>query len=57
MVLRKVEEDLPIDFGCVCLYDSATSTLTVDTVGARSRALLPALGLAEQAPSRSTRTA
>jgi signal transduction histidine kinase/CheY-like chemotaxis protein len=48
VVLRKVEEDLPIDFGCVCLYDSATSTLTVNTVGAASRALLPALDLAEQ---------
>jgi signal transduction histidine kinase/CheY-like chemotaxis protein len=49
VVLRKVEEDLPIDFGCVCLYDSATSTLTLNTVGVASRALLPALGLAEQA--------
>jgi len=47
VVLRKVEEDLPIDFGCVCLYDSATSTLTVNTVGVASRALLPALELAE----------
>jgi signal transduction histidine kinase/CheY-like chemotaxis protein len=49
VVLRKVEEDLPIDFGCMCLYDSATATLTVNTVGVASRALLPTLGLAEQA--------
>jgi signal transduction histidine kinase len=48
VVLRKVEEDLPIDFGCVCLFDSATATLTVNTVGVASRALLPSLDLAEQ---------
>jgi signal transduction histidine kinase len=33
----------------MCLYDSATATLTVNTVGVASRALLPTLGLAEQA--------
>ena len=48
VVLRKVEEDLPIDFGCMCLYDSATSTLTVNTVGVASRALLPTLDMTEQ---------
>ena len=45
VVLRSVEENLPVDFGCVCLYDSATATLTVSTVGAASRALSAHLGL------------
>lgn len=49
VALRSVEENLPIDFGCVCLYDTATETLTVNTVGAASRSLLGRLDLAEQA--------
>jgi signal transduction histidine kinase/uncharacterized membrane protein affecting hemolysin expression len=47
VVVRNVEENLPIDFGCVCLYDDATATLTVSTVGAGSRALARELGLDE----------
>jgi signal transduction histidine kinase/ActR/RegA family two-component response regulator len=47
VVLSSVEENLPIDFGCVCLYDAASETLTVNTVGALSRSLSAALGLAE----------
>ncbi|HLA69862.1 MAG TPA: ATP-binding protein [Steroidobacteraceae bacterium] len=49
VVLRNVEENLPIDFGCVCLYDSASATLTVSTVGAASRGLAEPLGLLEGA--------
>ena len=49
VVLRNVEENLPVDFGCVCLYDAASATLTVSTVGVASRELAPALGLAERA--------
>jgi signal transduction histidine kinase/ActR/RegA family two-component response regulator/uncharacterized membrane protein affecting hemolysin expression len=45
VVLRNVEENLPVDFACVCLYDSATATLTVSTLGAASRNLSAALGL------------
>jgi signal transduction histidine kinase/ActR/RegA family two-component response regulator/uncharacterized membrane protein affecting hemolysin expression len=45
VVLGNVEEDLPVDFGCVCLYDAATSTLTVSTVGASSQRLAGSLGL------------
>jgi signal transduction histidine kinase/ActR/RegA family two-component response regulator len=47
VVLRNVEENLPIDFGAVCLYDSASQTLTVTTIGAASRAWSTALELAE----------
>jgi signal transduction histidine kinase len=49
VVLRNVEENLPVDFGCVCLYDSATSTLSVGTVGTGSRELASRLGLLETA--------
>lgn len=48
VVLGSVEENLPIDFGCVCLYDAAAETLTVNTVGAASRSLSARLDLAEQ---------
>jgi signal transduction histidine kinase/ActR/RegA family two-component response regulator/uncharacterized membrane protein affecting hemolysin expression len=45
VVLRNVEENLPVDFGCICLYDSASATLTVNTVGVASRDLALTLGL------------
>jgi signal transduction histidine kinase/ActR/RegA family two-component response regulator len=45
VVLRNVEENLPVDFACVCLYDSASATLTVSTIGAASLKLSGALGL------------
>ena len=45
VVLRSVEENLPIDFGCVCIYDSATATLTVSTVGVASHSLATTLNL------------
>src|SRR5207245_7440145 len=41
-------ENLPIDFGCVCLHDAATQSLTVNTVGPASHAPAAELGLAEQ---------
>ena len=46
VVLRNVEENLPVDFGCVCLYDAATAMLTVSTRRRRQRAAA-ALDLAE----------
>lgn len=49
VVLRNVEENLPIDFGCVCLYDSTTEVLSVSTVGAASRERSVVLGLTEGA--------
>jgi signal transduction histidine kinase/ActR/RegA family two-component response regulator/uncharacterized membrane protein affecting hemolysin expression len=45
VVLRSVEENLPVDFACVCLYEAATATLTVSTVGASSQRLAAAVGL------------
>src|SRR5262249_21341902 len=29
VVIRTIEESLPIDFGCICLYDSGSHRLTV----------------------------
>jgi len=48
VVLRSLEENLPIDFGCVCLHDAATQSLAVNTVGPASHALADELGLAVQ---------
>ena len=45
VVLRNVEENLPVDFACVCLYDAATATLTVSTLGVSSQRLAAAVGL------------
>ncbi len=47
VVLSNVEEDLPIDFGCVLLFDAGSATLTVSTVGIGSRALAEQLALTE----------
>jgi PAS domain S-box-containing protein len=49
VVIRSLEDNLLIDFGCVCLYDPAAETLTVTSVGLRSGALAIELALTEQA--------
>jgi len=45
VVVRTLEDDLPIDFGCACLYQAETNTLTVSCVGIRSAALAQELAL------------
>ena len=47
VVLRNLEEHLPVDFGCACLYDPAQQTLSVACVGLESQALAPELALPE----------
>lgn len=49
VMLRSVEESLPIDFGCLCLYDQPHQRLTVTQVGVGSQALALELALTEQA--------
>jgi signal transduction histidine kinase/CheY-like chemotaxis protein len=49
VVVRSLEDHLPIDFGCVCLYDPVTEKLTVTCVGVRSEALAMQLALTEEA--------
>jgi signal transduction histidine kinase/ActR/RegA family two-component response regulator len=45
VVLRSLEEHLPIDFGCVCLHGAAASAVSVECVGNASEAQRRALGL------------
>ncbi len=48
VVIRTLEDSLPIDFGCVCLYDPEAEALTVTCVGVRSQTLALDLALTEQ---------
>ena len=45
VVLRSLEEHLPIDFGCVLLNDAARGSVTVESVGTASAPLCELLGL------------
>jgi signal transduction histidine kinase/ActR/RegA family two-component response regulator/HAMP domain-containing protein len=45
VIVRNLEDNLPIDFGFVCLYDALASQLTIATVGAKSGPLAIELGL------------
>ncbi len=49
VVIRTVEDSLPVDFGCVCLYNSDAEVLTVTCVGVRSEALAMELAMTDQA--------
>jgi signal transduction histidine kinase/ActR/RegA family two-component response regulator len=49
VVVRSLEDHLPIDFGCICQYDAATQTITVASVGVRTGSLASELALPEQA--------
>ena len=48
VVLRSLEDELPIDFGCVCLRQPARAVLNVVCVGAKSQALARQLDMPEQ---------
>jgi signal transduction histidine kinase/ActR/RegA family two-component response regulator/HAMP domain-containing protein len=47
VVVRSLEDHLPVDFSCICLYNEVNHTLTVSSVGARSHALATELELTE----------
>lgn len=49
VVVRSVEDQLPADFACLCLYDAMERQLTVAAVGAHSKALAFELAMPEQA--------
>ncbi len=49
VVIRSLEESLPIDFGCVCLYDPHAAEVVVNCVGVRSEALAMELAMTQQA--------
>jgi PAS domain S-box-containing protein len=45
IVVRTIEEHLPVDLACICLYQAADSRLEVTSVGATSIGLAGQLGL------------
>ncbi len=49
VVIRRLEEDLPIDFGCVCLYRPATDSLSVMSIGVKNRGVGNEMVLAREA--------
>jgi PAS domain S-box-containing protein len=49
VVIGSLEDQLPLDFGCVCLYDRADKSLIVTRVGVKSRALALELSMLERA--------
>ncbi len=47
VVLQSLQQDLPVDFCCMCLYDTETEKFTVAKVGGASQALATELGFNE----------
>ncbi len=48
VVLTRLEEHLPIDFGLICLYEPKADSLTINTLGSKGAALADLAGLKEQ---------
>ncbi|MGK5051812.1 ATP-binding protein [Janthinobacterium sp. RB2P8] len=49
VVVRSLEEQLPIDFSCICLYQPSQHALQVTCVGVRSEALAQSFMMSEHA--------
>ena len=49
VVVRSLEDQLPIDFSCICLYEPSRHALQVTCVGVRSEALARSFMMGEQA--------
>lgn len=49
VVVRSIEDQLPADFACLCLYDDLERALTVAAVGVNSQALAFELAMPERA--------
>ncbi len=49
VVIRSLEDNLPIDFGCICLYNPQSEEVVVNCVGVRSEALAMELAMTQQA--------
>jgi signal transduction histidine kinase/PAS domain-containing protein/ActR/RegA family two-component response regulator len=49
VVIRTLEQQLPVDFACICLYDETGRRLTVSRIGARSEGLARELAMPENA--------
>lgn len=48
VVIRSLEDQLPVDFSCVCLYDHSNQLLKINSVGAGSAPLAMELALNEE---------
>lgn len=48
LVIGTLEESLPVDFGCIALYEAASKTLIISRIGSKSKELAVALGLTEK---------
>ncbi len=49
VVIRSVEDSLPIDFGCICLYEKDANVLVVTKVGVRSETVALDLAMTNDA--------
>jgi signal transduction histidine kinase/CheY-like chemotaxis protein len=49
VVIRRLENELPIDFGCICLYNPSAEEVVVTCVGIGSAPLATELALTQQA--------
>ena len=49
VVVRTLEDSLPVDFACICLHDEPANALKVEHIGVKSEALAIELAMAEQA--------
>ncbi|BAR60164.1 signal transduction histidine kinase/ActR/RegA family two-component response regulator [Bradyrhizobium diazoefficiens] len=48
VVVRSLEDQLPVDFGCLCFHDAVDHVLTVECVGIKSGALAMELAMPER---------
>jgi PAS domain S-box-containing protein len=48
VVIRSLEDQLPIDFACMCLYDAARGSLLITSIGVKNQSLGLDLALREQ---------
>lgn len=48
VAVRTLEEQMPADFACICLYDAALHRLTVCSIGVRSESLAMELAMTER---------
>jgi PAS domain S-box-containing protein len=48
VAIRSLEDNMPVDFACICRHDAGVDELVVIRVGAKSHDLAEALALAEQ---------
>ncbi|MEO8019976.1 MAG: PAS domain S-box protein [Pseudomonadota bacterium] len=49
VVVRSIEDELPVDFCCIGMYDLDENQLTVSCVGARTEPIASALGMTQDA--------